>query len=343
MSKKAIVIGLLAIFTLGLLFGVQQAYRMFVQNTHSISGETTYIYVHPNTSVEQLIDSIEKDHVIASPRTLLFHAQILGFKNVKTGKYKINATESNLSLIRRFRNGEQTPIKITFNNIRKKDQLAGRLGMQLMTDSASIINLLNDEQFLKQYDVTAETALCLFLPDTYEVFWNTSPENLVKRMHREYQNFWNKANVAKAKAMGLTPVEVATLASIVEEESNKSYEKPIIAGLYYNRLKRGIPLQACPTVRYAWDDFTITRVLHKHLAIDSPYNTYKYRGLPPAPIRTPSKEGLKAVLNYTKHNYLYMCAKETLNGEHYFASSLHQHNIYAAKYQRALNQRKIYH
>ncbi len=332
--------GIIGICAVAVCF--QQAYRMFYRNIHSINGEDNYIYVYQNTSFEQLLSEIKTHNVIESERTFRFHARLLQLVTPKTGKYLIKAQESNLRLIRKLRNGEQTPISFTFNNIRTKEQLAGRLGSQLMLDSITILQHLNDTDFLKQYDLTPETAVCLFLPDTYEVFWNISVEQLFNRMQKEYKHFWNEKRLAQAKEAGLTPIEVAILASIVEEETNKSAEKPIIAGLYINRLRINMPLQACPTVRFALNDFTLNRILLRHIQTDSPYNTYKNKGLPPGPIRIPTGSTMDAVLNYTHHNYLYMCAKETFNGEHNFASTLAEHNRNAARYQRELNKRKIY-
>ncbi len=336
LSVCAVIIGICAII------GCQQAYRMFYRNIHSINGEKNYIYVYKNTTFEQLLSEIKTHNVIESESTFRFHARLLHFTTPKAGRYLINAQESDLQLIRKLRNGEQTPTSLTFNNIRTKEQLAGRLGSQLMLDSITILQHLNDKDFLKQYDLTPETAVCIFIPNTYEVFWNISVEQLFNRMQKEYKHFWNENRLALAKQAGLTPVEVCILASIVEEETNKSAEKPIIAGLYINRLRIGMPLQACPTIRFALNDFTLNRVLLKHIQTDSPYNTYKYKGLPPGPIRIPTGSTMDAVLNYTHHNYLYMCAKETFNGEHNFARTLTEHNRNAARYQRELNKRKIY-
>ncbi len=342
MSKKTLLISIVVALILAMSIGAQQAYRMFVKNTTSKTSDANYIYVHPDTSLEQLIKLINENNHIISEQTFRFHAELLKFKSPKTGKYRIESKESNLSLIRKLRNGEQTPVKITFNNIRTKEQLAGRLATQLMFDSISMIELLKDDAFLEQYQSTPQTIVGIFLPDTYEVFWNISPESFIKRMYSEYKQFWSASNLAKAQKLNLTPTQVSTLASIVEEETNLSYEKPTIAGLYYNRIKRGMLLQSDPTVKFAVGNFSIKRVLYKHLEMDSPYNTYMYVGIPPGPIRIPSKQGLNAVLNMEKHDYLYMCAKETLNGEHHFSKTFYKHQVHALRYQRALNQRKIF-
>ena len=211
-----------------------------------------------------------------------------------------------------------------------------------MIDSIDIANLLTEKSILQEYNFTKQTLPALFIPNTYQVYWNISAKDFLNRMFKEYKRFWTEERQNKAKAIGLTPIEVSILASIVEEETNNKSEKPMVAGLYINRLKKGMPLQADPTVKFAWQDFTLRRITNKHLTIDSPYNTYKITGLPPGPIRIPSPEGIDAVLNYSKHNYLYMCAKEDFSGTHNFASTLSEHNRNARKYWDALNKRKIY-
>ena len=204
------------------------------------------------------------------------------------------------------------------------------------------MNLLTEKSILQEYNFTKQTLPALFIPNTYQVYWNISAKDFLNRMFKEYKRFWAEERQNKAKAIGLTPIEVSILASIVEEETNNKSEKPMVAGLYINRLKKGMPLQADPTVKFAWQDFTLRRITNKHLTIDSPYNTYKITGLPPGLIRIPSPEGIDAVLNYSKHNYLYMCAKEDFSGTHNFASTLSEHNRNARKYWDALNKRKIY-
>ena len=324
--KYTILYTILAILLVGLSIGIDQVYRMFYKNICTKSGEPTYLYVHTRLSLDELMAYMKTDYTIQSPYNFRLHAKLLDFTYVMPGRY---------------RNGEQAPVKVTFNNIRTKQQLAGRLSQQLLVDSVSIVSLLNDAKFLETYGMKPETAVCLFIPNTYEMYWSVSARGLVDKFYGEYKRFWNQERLDKAEKAGLTPVEVAILASIVEEETNKASERPIVAGLYINRLRKGMLLQADPTVKFAVGDFGIRRVLNKHLQIDSPYNTYKYKGLPPGPIRIPTAAAMDAVLNYTKHKYIYMCAKETFNGEHNFATTLAEHNRNAARYQRALNQRRI--
>ncbi|MCD7712365.1 MAG: endolytic transglycosylase MltG, partial [Firmicutes bacterium] len=262
-------------------------------------------------------------------------------ENMKTGRYAVEPGMNHLTLINHLRRGQQAALRITFNNIRFKEDLAARLDDQLMLTKEDILQLISDSAYTGTLGFTPETISAMFLPDTYEVYWNISPENLIKRMKREFDNFWTEQRKAKAAEIGLTPIEVSVLASIVEEETATLEEYPIVAGLYINRLHRGIPLQADPTVKFAMGDFSLQRILFTHLEIDSPYNTYKYAGLPPGPLRMPSVRGLDAVLNYTRHNYLYMCAKEDFSGRHNFAVTLAEHNRNADRYRAELNRRRI--
>ena len=241
-----------------------------------------------------------------------------------------------------FRSGDQKPIQLTFNNIRTREQLAARLGTQLMIDSASIISKLEDDAYMQQFGLRKETAVCLFLPDTYEMWWDISADQLFKRMDVIHDAFWNADRLAKAAALKLTPEEVTTIASIVEEETNRDEDKPIIAGLYMNRLRIGMPMQSCPTVKFALQDFGLRRITNEHLKTESAYNTYIHPGLPPGPIRIPQKKTIDYTLNPTPSNYLYMCASSKLDGTHHFSSSYASHAAYAAAYQRELNRRRIY-
>ena len=211
-----------------------------------------------------------------------------------------------------------------------------------MADSASILQHLNDSAFLTKYELNPNTSVALFIPDTYEVFWDMAADELFERMKKEYDRFWNDERKEKAALIPMTEVEVSTLASIVEEETNSKSERPIVAGLYINRLKTDMPLQADPTVKFAYGDFSLRRITGTHLRTQSPYNTYKNKGLPPGPIRLATASGIDAVLNHEKHNYIFMCAKETLNGEHNFAATYAEHQVNARKYQKALDERKIF-
>ena len=263
-------------------------------------------------------------------------------QHVKSGCYAIETGMNNLEVVRMLRSGHQTAVRLTFNNIRTKGELAARLDEELMLSAKDLLTYLNDSAWCASEGFNTATIKTMFIPNTYEVYWNTSAKALLARMKREYDRFWNESRRDKAQKMGLSPIEISILASIVEEETAAVDEYPLVAGLYINRLKRGMLLQADPTVKYAVGDFTLQRILYRHLEVDSPYNTYKYAGLPPGPIRIPSIQALDAVLNYTKHRYLYMCAKEDFSGRHNFAVTLAEHNRNAARYRSELNRRKIF-
>ncbi|MDR1172138.1 MAG: endolytic transglycosylase MltG [Bacteroidales bacterium] len=262
---------------------------------------------------------------------------------VKAGRYRLTDGMSNLELVRMLRAGRQIPVKVIFNNIRLNTQLAGAVASSIEADSAGIMALLTDSAyFAEHFKLAPQSVLSLFIPNTYEFFWNTSAKGFVERMSKEYDRFWTENRRQKAFEAGLTPLQVSILASIIEEETQMSSEKPVMAGVYINRLNRGMLLQADPTIRYAVGDFTIKRVLNRHKEIQSPYNTYQNTGLPPGPICIPSIASIDAVLNYVRHDYLFFCAKDDLSGYHNFARTLEQHNKYAQAYQKALNKLKIY-
>ena len=233
-------------------------------------------------------------------------------------------------------------MNLVIGSVRTLDKLARNVGNQLMIDSAEIMQALHDTARWNSQGYTPENLPSLFIPETYQVYWDMDTRTFLNRMAKEHDHFWNQSRRAKADSLGMTPAEVATLASIVEEETNNRKEKPIVAGLYINRLRAGIPLQADPTVKFALQDFSLRRITNAHLNFPSPYNTYLNTGLPPGPIRIPSPAGIDAVLNYTRHNYLYMCAKEDFSGTHNFASTYAVHMQNARKYWNALNKRKIF-
>ena len=262
-------------------------------------------------------------------------------KSVKTGRYLLKKGMNTNQIVNILKSGRQTPLNVTFNNVRTREELAGKVSKYLITDSLSILNLFSDENQIKKFGFTTETFRTMFIPDTYEFYWTTSAEEFADRMKSEYDKFWNDDRRKKAEEINLTPAEVTTLASIVQAETAKKEEQNRIAGLYMNRLRRGQLLQADPTVKYAVGDFSLKRILNAHLEIDSPYNTYKYAGLPPGPINFPETTAIDAVLNYEKHNYLYMCAKEDFSGFHNFAVTFEEHSRNAAKYRTALDRNNI--
>jgi len=262
--------------------------------------------------------------------------------NIKAGRYRINRALNNNDLVNLLRSGKQTPIKVTFNNLRNKEQLAGKIASQIEADSLSILNYITDTTFLNKLQLNTDNVACLFIPNTYEFYWNTSVEGFVNRMVKEYSDFWNSSRKKKAAEIKLNYYQVAVLASIVEkEQSIKRDERPEIAGLYLNRLKKRMKLESDPTLIFALGDFTIKRVLNKDKKVESPYNTYKNKGLPPGPICIPSINAIDAVLNASENDYIFMCAKEDFTGYHNFAKTYAKHLINARKYQKALNKRKI--
>jgi UPF0755 protein len=241
-----------------------------------------------------------------------------------------------------LRAGKQVPVEVVLQNVRLKRKLASDLSKQIEPDSLSIWRFLNDDIFLSKFGFNTQNILAMFIPNTYEFYWNTSVEDLFEKMHNEYKKFWNETRINKCESIGITPIEASILASITEEETVKNDEKPIIAGLYLNRIKKGMLLQADPTVRFALGNFGIKRVLDKYKEINSPYNTYKHAGLPPGPICIPSIVTIDAVLNHQQNQYLYMCAKEDFSGYHNFARTLEQHNLNAQRYQKALNKARMF-
>ncbi|MBR3433668.1 MAG: endolytic transglycosylase MltG [Bacteroidaceae bacterium] len=267
---------------------------------------------------------------------------VLPFKKVRTGRYDVGQDIPTLTLYRKLRNGQQDPIHLTIPTSRTIEKLAGTLSRKLMLDSLTLVNAFRDEEICRQAGYNTATLPAMFIPNTYEVYWDISLEGLVRRMQKENKAFWNTEREEKAKALNMSHEEICTLASIVDEETANDAEKPTIAGLYLNRLKKGMPLQADPTVKYAVGDFSLRRITGEHLKKESPYNTYLNTGLPPGPIRIASIAGLDAVLNHQHHNYLYMCAKADFSGTHEFAATFSEHKKNARKYIRALNARNIH-
>ena len=344
MKKRSVIRILLILFILILLLAGGAAfwgYRTFYSPGFAID-EPISVYIDEQTDYDglcrQLVDSAKCTDI----RIFNLITQRMDYPgHLKTGRYVVEPGMTHLALARILRNGQQTPVRITFNNIRTKEDLAEKLSAQLMFTKEDLLTLIDDEAYCKKLGFNPETIKCLFIPNTYEVYWNLTADKFMERMIREYNTFWNDERKEKAARIPLTPIEVSILASIVEEESSVIDEYPIIAGLYINRLKKGMPLQADPTVKYAVGDFTLRRILYSHLEVDSPYNTYLYTGLPPGPLRIPSIQGLNSVLNYARHNYLYMVAKEDFSGRHNFAVSLAEHNRNADRYRQELNRRGI--
>lgn len=343
MNSRRIIFIILALLLTAVLVISAVIYSRLFRPSVFPKGEESTLYIPDRASYKQAMDTIEANLDIKSSRTLHWVAEKKKYPVlVKPGKYVISKPMSANDLINMLRGGRQMPVRITFNNIRTLNELAGKIGGQIEADSASIMEFFSNPANYSSDGFSRETVISVFIPDTYEFFWNTSAQKLYVRMLREYNRFWSRERIKKSGELGLTPREVSTLASIVDEEALKNDEKPRIAGVYLNRLRRGMPLQADPTIKFAINDFSVSRILYKHLETDSPYNTYKHAGLPPGPIACPSISGLEAVLNAEKHDYLYFAARPDFSGYHNFARTLSEHNKNARRYQSELNRRRIY-
>lgn len=303
--------------------------------------ETQYLYLDGTEEEVQVWEKLEQVGVRHLLGFRILSARYHYGERIHSGRYSITKGESAVDIFRRLLNGHQTPINLVIAPVRTLDRLARNVGNQLMLDSAQVMTQLTDSLFCERMGFTTQTISCLFVPNTYEVYWNLSAEKFFERMQKEYNRFWTDERKAQAEEIGLTTQEVVTLASIVEEETHNVKEQPMVAGLYMNRLHKGMLLQADPTVKFAVGDFSLRRIMHGHLAVDSPYNTYKYKGLPPGPICIPSVGAVESVLHYVHHNYIYMCAKEDFSGTHNFAATIAEHQRNAARYRKALDNRGI--
>ncbi len=339
MSKKIIYI-LGFIILVGGILGYNYYQKIF-------GAAITKEYVLFVNSADSLVDIKEKiEDYSKNPNTFLWVAAKKNFSKLKTGRYLLKAGMSNNDLVNLLRSGNQTPLKISFNNQDTLEKFAGRIAEQLEIDSISIIKSFTEKQFLDKNKLTKKSVLQICIPNTYEFYWTISADKFRDRLLKEYNRFWNASRLAKAKALKLSKKNVITLASIVQKETARTVERPIVAGLYLNRLKNGWPLQADPTIIYCikevkGEDYVVKRVLNIDLKIDSPYNTYKNRGLPPTLIAMPDISSIDGVLNAQKHKYYYMCADIDKVGYHKFAKTLAQHNKNAAKYQNWLNKKGV--
>ena len=302
------------------------------------------IFVTSETTYTQLCDKVDEAIGYSWLKTIAFDryaAHINLEKRYKAGHYRFTKGMSVIRIARIVAIGEQTPVRLVVGEARTIPQLAGKLSHQIAADSAEIVHTLYNKKVRSSHGYVRDSIMAMFIPNTYEVYWTITPEQLLQRMHHEYDAFWNDAREAKRKALKMSRYEVITLGSIIYEETKAEDEMARVAGVYINRLRKGIPLQADPTVKYALQDFELKRVLRKHLKFKSPHNTYINRGLPPSPICVPSIAAIDAVLNYEKHNYIYFCARPELDGRHNFARTLSEHNANARAYATALNKLQI--
>ncbi len=340
-KKKILIGGLVSLVLIGFICTGTIYYFLFAPQFHP--QKTTYIYIDRDDTIDSIYNKVKNQGHPTSFKGFLWMAKYRDYpRNIHTGRYAIHPGENVYHVFSRLYRGYQDPINLTIGSVRTLDRLARSIGKQLMIDSAEVAKVMNDSLFQHKLGYNKETIPCLFIPETYQVYWDMSVTDLFERMQKEHQKFWNQERLNKATAIGMTPAEVCTLASIVEEETNNNPEKPMVAGLYINRLHSDMPLQADPTIKFALQNFGLRRITNAHLSVDSPYNTYRNLGLPPGPIRIPSPIGLDAVLNYVKHDFIYMCAKEDFSGTHNFASNYADHMKNARKYWNALNERKIF-
>ncbi len=325
------------------VIGIKTYNKVYKPNVLVADSTAKYLEIPTGSDFNDVIDIIKKEGILENPDSFVWLAKKKNYPNhVYPGRYRLVHEMNNNEIINRLRSGYQEPVKVIFNSIRTKEHLAGRVSKQIEADSLTLVQVFNNDSIINSYGFTPETFTCIFLPNTYEFWWNTTATAFVARMYKEYQKFWNDERLAKANALNLTPEDVITLASIVDEETLYNDEMTKIAGVYINRLRRRMHLQADPTLKFALGDFTIKRVLTEHKKINSPYNTYTRYGLPPGPISIPSIAAIESILNYEDHNYLYFCAKPDFSGYHNFATTLSQHNINARAYQQALNKEKIW-
>jgi UPF0755 protein len=337
-TKAFILLGVIVLIALGVTF-----YNYYLQYYGpNVTDKQEYLYIRTNSDFEDVMQSIRDQEMLKDTTSFRWAAENMEYiQNVKPGRYRLEKGMSNRRLINMLKSGNQEPVTFRFQNIRLKENFAGFASKQIEADSLSILRLLDSSEFVSKYGFNTENVYTMFIPNSYSLYWNTPADKFFNRMHDEYQKFWTQERKTKAEQIGLTPIKVSIFAAIVDAEALKDSEMPTIAGLYMNRYKRGMPFQADPTVIFAARDFTIRRVLNRHLNINSPYNTYRNAGLPPGPIMMPSINAIDAVLNYKKHNYIYMCAKEDFSGYHNFAVTAAEHNANARRFQQALNKRNI--
>lgn len=320
----------------GFVFG-----RYYIDNRMPNFSEKYVLYVYPDMTASEVMDSLQAGAGTIRPKSLQrAFDKMETSQKMKPGRYVVDASSTSIYVARMLVFGWQTPQNMTLSGtLRKKDRIAQRISSQMMVDSASVADALNDEVFLAEYGFTPENVFAMILPDTYEMYWTVSVKEIFDRFKKEYDAFWTEDRLAKAKAQGLSQMEVSVMASIVSGETLKAAEYPVIAGVYLNRYNKGMKLQADPTIAFCYD-YTLDRILKKHLTVDSPYNTYKHVGLPPAPINVPPKACLEAVLNPQKHNYIYFCASPAFDGTHKFAVTYTEHLKNARAFQRELTARR---
>ena len=338
--KKVLIVGLSLLFILGGIVAYTIYYRVFAPNTVAVGEKGTYVFIPTGASFTAVKMAVNL--VLFDDETFEWTARQMKYDTkIKPGRYYIQNGMNNREIVSLLRSGKQMPLKVTFNNIRTVEQLAGKISHILEADSNSIVMIFRDEKLQAENGFTKENCISMIIPNTYEFYWNTSAAGFYKRMLKEYNIFWNTAREDKRKALGLNREQVSVIASIVEQETQKDQEKNMIAGVYLNRYRKNWKLEADPTLVFALGDFSIRRVLNEYKLIKSPYNTYLNTGLPPGPICIPGIASIEAVLNPANHQYMYFCAKDDFSGFHAFARSYDEHLVNARKFQKALTNRGI--
>lgn len=335
-KNKRTIISIISCFILIFAIGITMYYSIMSPINRN---NTSYLYIDEDDDIDSVCSKAED--IIPGIADMMFNlmTNISSYRNhIHTGRYEISPTTSTLELFLAIRGHRTVPVRLVVPSVRTISEMAERISNQMMVDAETLESILTDEQECHKLGFTIETIPAFFIPDTYEIYWDASTEKILQKLKDGYDQFWDDTRLSKSEEIGLSPIEVSIMASIVDSETSVDDEKPRVAGLYMNRLHKGMKLQSDPTVIYATGDFSIRRVLKNHLKIDSPYNTYMYEGLPPGPIRIPTIAGIDAVLNHERNNYIFMCAKEDLSGTHNFASNSAEHQANARKYQRALNQ-----
>lgn len=342
MKSQQIFFGIIIFVAFVLISVIFYGYQVLQTPNFQVNKSEKYLYIKTGTKFPDLLEQLKAEEIVHDPLSFAFLSKLLKYQEaVKPGKYLIKANMNNLEAVRMLRAGLQSPVKVTFNNIRLLEDFCERVSEPLEFSATELLDYLKQPQTLKKYQLDEKNIITLFLPNTYEFYWDTSPEDFVAKLAEYQKKFWNKARLAKADSLGLSPQKVSILASIVQAETSKNDEKPRIAGVYLNRLAEETTLNADPTLVFAHRDFSIRRVLNKHKAIDSPYNTYKYPGLPPGPINMPSEASLLAVLDAEQHDFQFFCARADFSGYHAFAKTYAEHLRNARAYQRALDEKGI--
>jgi UPF0755 protein len=316
--------------------------KVFKPNLVLQSDQKSFVYVKSTDTFQDVVQQLVDRQMLTNKESFIWMAEFLDYDSkVRPGRYAVKNGMNNKDLILLLRSGKQEPLRITFKSIRTKNELVGKVGQLLEADSLGLLKMMNSSAFKEKYGLDSENALSLIIPDTYEFYWNTTNEDFIEKMGGFHIDFWNDERLSKASKIGLRKEQVSIMASIVQQESSQKEEWPVIAGVYMNRFNKGMKLQADPTVVYATGDFTIRRVRSNHLAVNSPFNTYMNKGLPPGPIYLASKQCIDAVLDYRRHNYIYFCARPDRSGLHDFAKTYEEHLQNARNYQRRLNERGI--